>query len=556
MPKQLNEIFKLLQRIDKSYYDYALLNESLLLEAASLSDVYKNYYSNIPEEEFRQIVSADPTSGEDKMGKYSKWLLALYTSENLKLEDLYKATQYLTTFHKYKQKLDKKDIGQYKSLPELYQAIQPYEDNTQAASHKEEIRQIKKNAEKVYEDEEWLVIVPKTKEAAIEYGKGTQWCTAATTSDNMFDSYNSEGPLYININKKSGEKFQFHFESYQFMDERDEPCGAILKREDKLFQFYKQKCEQKGNLYGLVALIYDNWKDIYDNDNSNSVHYVGVWSSEENDCWNIVNLETLEEISDVWFDDIAGECWSENGTIAVDYSYWDRNGKFREYSNLINTKGQFVFDKRFYFIEKVGVENRHFVARNIKDEKYVLIDDTGNQILDCSFEMKPSLEIIGPTNQPDKRAYIIRSGRMCNILDGYLKPMFDEWFTHAKKFKEDFKVYIVKEGKYALLDPFTREMSNWYDKMGTDLIPALSFKNEEEEIYGMLLITQVKLNGKYNYLTSKGIELFDEWFDKLDYIQPFSRFLGVKDGVGNVYMIINFKPTITKKIPKELQSNG
>jgi hypothetical protein len=64
----------------------------LLLEAASLGDVYQKYYNQIPEEEFRQIVSADPTSGEDKMGKYSKWLLALYTGGNLKLEDLYKAS--------------------------------------------------------------------------------------------------------------------------------------------------------------------------------------------------------------------------------------------------------------------------------------------------------------------------------------------------------------------------------------------------------------------------------------------------------------------------------
>ena len=32
---------------------------SLLFEAASLGDIYQKYYSQIPEETFRQIVSAD-----------------------------------------------------------------------------------------------------------------------------------------------------------------------------------------------------------------------------------------------------------------------------------------------------------------------------------------------------------------------------------------------------------------------------------------------------------------------------------------------------------------
>ena len=53
----------------------------MLFEAASLGDIYQKYYSQIPEETFRQIVSADPTYNvekPDKMGKFGKWLLNLY----------------------------------------------------------------------------------------------------------------------------------------------------------------------------------------------------------------------------------------------------------------------------------------------------------------------------------------------------------------------------------------------------------------------------------------------------------------------------------------------
>ena len=52
------------------------INESLLLEA-TLDDIYTKYYSNIPQDEFWQIIKADPTYNEQKsqkMGKYGKWL--------------------------------------------------------------------------------------------------------------------------------------------------------------------------------------------------------------------------------------------------------------------------------------------------------------------------------------------------------------------------------------------------------------------------------------------------------------------------------------------------
>lgn len=37
--------------------------------------------------------------------------------------------------------------------------------------------------------------------------------------------YSKQGPLYINIRKFDGAKFQFHFESDQFMDVDDDPVS-------------------------------------------------------------------------------------------------------------------------------------------------------------------------------------------------------------------------------------------------------------------------------------------------------------------------------------------
>lgn len=213
------------------------INESLLFEA-TLDDIYTKYYSNIPQDEFWQIIKADPTYNEQKsqkMGKYGKWLLNLYKQGKLKNEDLYKATDYLSYFVKYYNKITEKDINKLPDLPSLYNIIKPYKeasDNGEdiATSKSDEVRRIKEDAEKVFEDNQWLVVVPHTQEASCYYGKNTQWCTAATDSYNMFNQYNNKGPLFINIRKTDGKKFQFHFETNSFMDETDTPIRTPIAK--------------------------------------------------------------------------------------------------------------------------------------------------------------------------------------------------------------------------------------------------------------------------------------------------------------------------------------
>lgn len=221
----------------------------LLFEAATIQDIYQKYYSHIPQETFQQIISADPTydvQKSNKMGKFGKWLLTLFQKNRLKLEDLYKATDYLSVFMHYKGRIPKNDITSYNSLQELYETIKPFLDNPQQAANKsEEIRNVKKDAEKVYEDEKWLVIVPHTQEASCYYGKGTQWCTAADHSQNAFNSYNERGLLYINIVKGTNTKYQFHFETGSFMDATDtpieQPIANTIGLSTDLINFYADK---------------------------------------------------------------------------------------------------------------------------------------------------------------------------------------------------------------------------------------------------------------------------------------------------------------------------
>src|SRR3990167_5950907 len=82
-------------------------------------------------------------------------------------------------FHKMKDKLKQKDLFKYKTLGDLRFAFEEL-------GKKEEIKIAKQDAEKIYEDERYLVVFLKTKEASCKYGMDTRWCISATESENAF----------------------------------------------------------------------------------------------------------------------------------------------------------------------------------------------------------------------------------------------------------------------------------------------------------------------------------------------------------------------------------
>lgn len=195
----------------------------LFLTEATTDEIYQKYYTDIPYETYCRILQLDPTYSNNRMGKYTKWLLNIYRNGSFKKGDFREAKELLPIYDRYKNVVQVKDIMTLNSMGELYRVVQPYIGGDQATSKSDAIRRTKEGAEKVYEDSQWLIVIPHTVEAAQLYGKHTKWCTAAEESDNMFDAYNSEGPLYINIDKVNNRKYQFHFETSQFMDEEDEP---------------------------------------------------------------------------------------------------------------------------------------------------------------------------------------------------------------------------------------------------------------------------------------------------------------------------------------------
>jgi hypothetical protein len=237
---------------------FELLLEELLIEATP-SEIYTKYYSKIPEATFIKIISADPQSvvkaGVDtnienriqRIGKYSKLLLSLHSKNTLKLEDLDRATEYLGYLYKHKVPVD---INKVNQLSDLYDLIKKYivQDKRDLSTILQSLTE--QDYKVLYNGEKWYIIQPLSEKGSCYLGVNTEWCTtwgpyslndSYKDRDNYFNRYNLQGPLFIMINKMNeNDKYQFHFESKQFMNPADKQIntGDFLNENPEIKKYF------------------------------------------------------------------------------------------------------------------------------------------------------------------------------------------------------------------------------------------------------------------------------------------------------------------------------
>jgi hypothetical protein len=213
---------------------------------------------NISKTVFDLMVDSDPAP--NKM--YTQWMLTTFNrmlkednytnAVRFASEDLPLASVYLIIFesNKRKQKFkelcassfilkginDPTDINQYKSLSQLFDAVDPF-----IAKDSSEIESLlyrfvdSKQAEIGVRDRKFTVYIPLTKDASVVFDTFANWCTCKE-GNGMFQHYttNYKTPLsrkskiYIIINNEffngvinDNTLFQIHFESNQIKDRKN-----------------------------------------------------------------------------------------------------------------------------------------------------------------------------------------------------------------------------------------------------------------------------------------------------------------------------------------------
>ena len=251
---------------------------SKLLTEISCKDAYQKYYSDIPDGDYRKIIAA-VQDDFNVLSADAKWVLRLYKKKSPHLmEDLYKLRNeyregYLQIFNRLKDthRINglEADLNRYNSISELgaftskwdIQDVWASAEELKKTQMRDEFIQAKDDINKLYEDEIWLVISPNSYEASCYWGDNTEWCTAYKDDESYYESYAQDGPLYININKQTKEKYQFHFESNSFMNQWDcEIDAPILDNmhgtTEGLKNFYKKLSNERNNPEKYLALTF------------------------------------------------------------------------------------------------------------------------------------------------------------------------------------------------------------------------------------------------------------------------------------------------------------
>lgn len=207
------------------------------------------------------IERGDPTPNKE----YSQSIAKMYSNGLSKLEDVASTlADYLAKFDKLKRRKKiqppRNDFNRYKDLESFYDVVDEYPDE-------EEVKpEVKQNAQELYRDSKLIVTVPQDVQAACYYGQGTRWCTAGK-NNNMYDYYTKGNrPLYVIIPRQQaypGEKYQFHFETKQFMNELDQQIGPggiakLVERFPELTKILQLPAEK----YSVAPLIGEEYKNI------------------------------------------------------------------------------------------------------------------------------------------------------------------------------------------------------------------------------------------------------------------------------------------------------
>lgn len=213
----------------------------------------KQEFDKLSEEVWDSITKLEMTLGNKQISlkpNYLEWLTKYAVTGDILEEDLYKygdhsdGLGYISMFVKAKNKLEKKDINQYKDPQEFttnvireYEALQKYEDEGGDRYVKEEhIRELKsvgiqylgkvagyqcfKVPEGSYDEEAYKIYKKHLQKC---HGRTISICTMG--SFRYFTDYTSgskKGDMYVFFNQDDKEApYQFHYEQGEFRDRND-----------------------------------------------------------------------------------------------------------------------------------------------------------------------------------------------------------------------------------------------------------------------------------------------------------------------------------------------
>lgn len=169
----------------------------------------------------------------------------------------------LISFHNHlmENRILGKDINSYETWEEIHKDVT-------IADLKVNEKLLKKEVKIIFENMDWLFLLPLTMESSLTYGAGTRWCTASKTNKEYFYRYSNNGVLCYAISKKTGDKYglyydkeQSEFSIWDVIDRRIDSLQSVIpvdilsnvyqlmKYSEKNYSFFSEDEKKKSELF-------------------------------------------------------------------------------------------------------------------------------------------------------------------------------------------------------------------------------------------------------------------------------------------------------------------
>lgn len=442
---------------------------SILVKEGRKEDLKKKYSSKFDDEVLDFVLGICDL--QDFNHKYTDFILkALDTNSDIDMNvDI--AIGLVKDFNKYQSQLIKKDINQYNSFTELETALKPFIE-------KEKEKELEKQADRIYEDNKFLVIKPKTEEASCKYGYNTKWCVASHSSGHFGRYTQGRQALYFIINKanstnKNYSKVAVHFAdsgNKRYWDTQDSPLSP---RETEILEYaFPEMIDAINKDYEIHA------GSMADRFLTETFDKAGEYSAENrnylNSTYNLISyVEGFRNIPDLGFGHTEAR-------LSISLNSDKENKLIDEYQVFITYKS--VNDKTFTAsigfmgsdkisednlvdlgLESWGIDVTYDIGRNPAETAESIRNNIARRVLDHIKNNPKLLQKIGKSKTVWKSRYGYTFGKnkgMIKKLVDYLDAGYDNGT------KLDFLEYIgtlkskVVDGKKEYSRTRSNEFSN------------------------------------------------------------------------------------------------
>lgn len=261
--------------------------ESLLLEAKSPEEIKKilEYQfvqgKGVPQEILDKVISLDPT----KKKTYTKWVLMQWENEKHNIISSIK-TGFLGEMFRYFQERANSGLNLL-GMKSFSYAVEMVPQNDKDPIFKpipeNEINDPKNDFDIVFDSPEWRIAVPHTWQANEKLGEGCKWCTAGAygNGERYFKDYTSDGPLWVNFDKRKSEigwrnNKEYPYTRYQFCFEYGSRGEMMDSRDDRIDV-------EKMNIPEDVMEFYESQNPYYGDILRNSLDDEAAWERYSNE---------------------------------------------------------------------------------------------------------------------------------------------------------------------------------------------------------------------------------------------------------------------------------